>query len=68
MTAIMGRMATYSGKVIKWDEAINSKRKRDAGAICVGRGPAHGSGCGRQLSHSGARQDGSAVIGMWARI
>jgi len=26
MTAIMGRMATYSGKVIKWDEAINSKR------------------------------------------
>ena len=24
MTAIMGRMATYSGKVIKWDEAINS--------------------------------------------
>jgi predicted dehydrogenase len=24
MTAIMGRMATYSGKVIKWDDAINS--------------------------------------------
>jgi len=24
MTAIMGRMATYSGKLIKWDEAINS--------------------------------------------
>ncbi len=24
MTAIMGRMATYSGKVIKWDEALNS--------------------------------------------
>lgn len=24
MTAIMGRMATYSGKVIKWEEAINS--------------------------------------------
>jgi predicted dehydrogenase len=24
MTAIMGRMATYSGKTIKWDEAINS--------------------------------------------
>ncbi|MCJ7465379.1 MAG: Gfo/Idh/MocA family oxidoreductase [Maribacter sp.] len=24
MTAIMGRMATYSGKVIKWDEAMNS--------------------------------------------
>ncbi|TLV00184.1 Gfo/Idh/MocA family protein [Dyadobacter luticola] len=24
MTAIMGRMATYSGKMIKWDEALNS--------------------------------------------
>jgi myo-inositol 2-dehydrogenase / D-chiro-inositol 1-dehydrogenase len=25
MTAILGRMATYSGKVVKWDEAINSQ-------------------------------------------
>jgi predicted dehydrogenase len=25
MTAILGRMATYSGKVISWDEAFNSK-------------------------------------------
>ncbi len=25
MTSIMGRMATYSGKVIDWDEALNSK-------------------------------------------
>jgi predicted dehydrogenase len=25
MTAIMGRMATYSGKVVKWDEAYNSE-------------------------------------------
>jgi hypothetical protein len=24
MTAIMGRMATYSGKLIEWDEAFNS--------------------------------------------
>ncbi|EMI17555.1 oxidoreductase domain-containing protein [Rhodopirellula maiorica SM1] len=24
MTAIMGRMATYSGKVVRWDDAINS--------------------------------------------
>lgn len=24
MTAIMGRMATYSGKIIKWDEALQS--------------------------------------------
>ena len=26
MTAVLGRMATYSGKVIKWDAAINSER------------------------------------------
>jgi len=25
MTAILGRMATYSGKTIKWDDAINSE-------------------------------------------
>jgi len=25
MTAIFGRMATYSGKVVKWEEAINSE-------------------------------------------
>jgi len=25
MTAIMGRMATYSGKIIKWEDAINSQ-------------------------------------------
>lgn len=25
MTAIMGRMATYSGKVITWDEAFKSE-------------------------------------------
>ena len=26
MTAIMGRMATYSGKVMKWDQALNSSQ------------------------------------------
>ncbi len=25
MTAILGRMATYSGKVVRWDEAVNSQ-------------------------------------------
>jgi hypothetical protein len=25
MTAIFGRMATYSGKVLDWEDAINSK-------------------------------------------
>ena len=24
MTAILGRLATYSGKVVKWDDALNS--------------------------------------------
>ena len=26
MTAIMGRMASHSGKLITWDEAFNSNR------------------------------------------
>jgi myo-inositol 2-dehydrogenase / D-chiro-inositol 1-dehydrogenase len=25
MTAIMGRMATYSGNLVKWDDALNSQ-------------------------------------------
>ena len=25
MTAILGRIATYSGKIVKWDDAINSQ-------------------------------------------
>ena len=25
MVAIMGRMATYSGKTVAWDQAINSR-------------------------------------------
>lgn len=25
MTSILGRMATYSGKIIEWDAAINSQ-------------------------------------------
>jgi hypothetical protein len=27
MTAIMGRMATYSGKIITWDEALASNKR-----------------------------------------
>lgn len=27
MTSILGRMATYSGQMVTWDEAINSKRQ-----------------------------------------
>ncbi|MDX1944412.1 MAG: Gfo/Idh/MocA family oxidoreductase [Pirellulaceae bacterium] len=26
MTAILGRLATYSGKVVKWDDALNSEK------------------------------------------
>ena len=25
MTAVMGRMATYSGQVVEWDEAVKSE-------------------------------------------
>ena len=26
MTAVLGRLATYSGKIVKWDEAVNSNK------------------------------------------
>ena len=25
MTAILGRMATYSGQIVRWDDAVKSK-------------------------------------------
>ncbi|MEZ6073977.1 MAG: hypothetical protein R3C10_27785 [Pirellulales bacterium] len=31
MVAILGRMATYTGKSITWDEAINSRRRPHTG-------------------------------------
>ena len=36
MTAIIGRMATYSGKVVTWDDAFNSQLSL-ARAIRLGR-------------------------------
>ena len=38
MTAILGRMATYSGKVVTWDEAMNSDLDSDAGEASLRRG------------------------------
>ena len=32
MTAVLGRMATYSGKIVKWDEAVE-KGKQEAPGI-----------------------------------
>ena len=32
MTAVLGRMATYSGKIVKWDEAVE-KGKHEAPGI-----------------------------------
>jgi len=37
MTAIMGRMATYSGKMIEWDEAITPGLDATGYAIQEGR-------------------------------
>jgi hypothetical protein len=33
MTAILGRMATYSGRVLKWDEALASNLLAGARAL-----------------------------------
>ncbi len=36
MTAIMGRMATYSGEVMEWDKAFKFRHQHYAGEICMG--------------------------------
>ena len=52
MTAVLGRMATYSGKLIKWDDAVASKLTQFPEALVVG---SHGPGAKerrRRLPHS----------------
>ena len=39
MTSILGRMATYSGKMITWDEAINSRHQPGAEGIRLDASP-----------------------------
>ena len=52
MTAIFGRMATYSGKMISWDEALNSQISLAPEAVCLGRCGSDSRDC-RSRSHSG---------------
>ena len=43
MTAVLGRMATYSGKQVFWDDAVAQRPERNAGEVRLGRaaqGPA----------------------------
>ena len=43
MTAVLGRMATYSGQVVHWDDAVAKGPERNAGEFRLGRrsqGPA----------------------------
>ena len=37
MTAVLGRMATYSGQVVKWDEAVAPRPRRDARGVRLER-------------------------------
>ena len=56
MSSIMGRMATYSGKVITWDEAMASELDSDATNLCLGCGSPGPTGCRWFLPDPNARQ------------
>ena len=49
MTAVLGRMATYSGQVVKWDEAVAKGPQRDPRAARLGRQAASRARPGRPL-------------------
>ena len=56
MTAILGRMASYSGQMINWDDAVQSSI-RLAGGVCFRRRSAGGRRRGRSLPGGGSRRD-----------
>ena len=55
MTAVMGRMATYSGRVITWDDAVKSTLRLAPDRYAMDAVPPTQSRRGRQLSvrHAG---------------
>ena len=59
MTAILGRMATYSGKMISWDEALKTGDRPLAGVVRLRRHAAGRAGCQRLLPGPRAGQDRS---------
>ena len=44
MTAVLGRMATYSGQVVKWDDAVAKGDQRVPGQARLGRPGSTGPG------------------------
>ena len=60
MTAVMGRMATYSGKLVTWDEAIHSELHLRR-PLCHGRPAARGAGCPGELSRGDSRHNAGHV-------
>ena len=61
MTAILGRMCTYSGKEITWDEAINSKINLLPDELSFDATPKSSARRQRTLSAGGARLDQGGV-------
>ncbi len=57
LTAIMGRMATYSGKEVDWDAALNSQIDLMPERFRLGRGTAHRPAGRRQLPRCRPRRD-----------
>ena len=49
LTAVLGRMATYSGQVVNWDDAVAKRPGRDAQEVRLGRQSARHARRRRQL-------------------
>ena len=61
MTAILGRMATYSGKVVTWDQAFDSETLALARTDCLGRPSARPARRRRPLSGRHAGRDAGVL-------
>ncbi len=58
MTAILGRMATYSGKIVKWDDALHKGIDLSPAAYDFAATPPGVAGCEWILPGCGAWEDG----------
>ncbi len=58
----MGRMATYSGQMITWDEAVSSALALAPERYALDAAPPTGGQCGRPIPRGRARREQSVLI------
>ena len=68
MTAVMGRMATYSGQLVTWDEADQVRVATRPGTLRLGRRPADQSRRQRRLRRRRPRRNAGLVTAKFERV